>query len=71
MRSICLNSHNLVVILLQKCAMGKLSGKEKINDSNKVSGCVILTSGGYPLDYETGYPINIGKVDTSNFQSFY
>ncbi len=58
------------VILLQKCAMGKLSGKEKISDSNKVSGCVIATSEGYPLSYKTGYPVQIGKVDTNDCQIF-
>ena len=29
------------VVLLQKCAMGQLVGDEKIEVSNKVSGCVI------------------------------
>ena len=58
------------VILLQKCAMGKLNGNENFKSSNKVSGCVVLTSEGYPTDYKTGYPINVGKVDSLNFQIF-
>ncbi len=58
------------VILLQKCAMGKLIGNEAINASKKVSGCVIATSKGYPLEYKTGYPINIGKIDSENCQIF-
>ncbi len=58
------------ITLLQKCATGNLLGNECIQDSQKVSGCVILTSEGYPLDYETGYPINIGKVDSEDCQIF-
>jgi len=56
------------VILLQKCGMGKLSGTEKINTLNKVSGCVIATSEGYPSSYKKGYPIQIGEVDSSDCQ---
>ncbi len=58
------------VILLQKCAMGTLIGNEKIENSNKVSGCVIATSKGYPLDYKTGYSIQIGNVDCNDLQIF-
>ena len=58
------------VILLQKCAMGNLIGNEKIKDSGKVSGCVIATSKGYPMEYQTGYPITIGEVDSEDFQIF-
>ena len=58
------------VILLQKCAMGKLIGNEAINASKKVSGCVIATSKGYPLEYKTGYPIKIGTIDSENCQIF-
>ena len=58
------------VILLQKCAMGKLTGKEKINAFNKVSGCVIATSEGYPIEYQTGFPISIGKIDSEDCQIF-
>jgi len=32
------------VFLLEKCSMGSLTGNEKINTSDKVSGCVIATS---------------------------
>ena len=58
------------VLLLEKCAMGKLTGLEKINTSDDVSGCVIATSRGYPLEYKTGFPIKIGKIDTTDCQIF-
>ncbi len=58
------------VFLLEKCAMGKLIGDEKIYISNKVSGCVIATSKGYPHEYETGFPIKIGEIDSSGCQIF-
>ena len=58
------------VILLQKCAMGKLTGDEIINSPEKVSGCVIATSKGYPLEYETGFEIKIGKIDPEECQIF-
>ena len=50
--------------------MGNLTGNEKINTSNKVSGCVIATSNGYPHEYKTGYQIKIGKVDSNDCQIF-
>jgi phosphoribosylamine--glycine ligase len=58
------------VSLLEKCSMGNLTGNEKIATSEKVSGCVIATSKGYPHEYKTGYPIKIGKIDTSDCQIF-
>ena len=58
------------VSLLDKCSMGKLTGNEKINTSDKVSGCVIATSKGYPHEYKTGFPIKIGKVDPNDCQIF-
>ena len=58
------------VFLLEKCSMGNLTGNEKIDTSNKVSGCVIATSKGYPHKYETGFPIKIGKIDSSDCQIF-
>ena len=58
------------VLLLEKCAMGKLIGDEKFNTSNKVSGCVIATSEGYPQEYKTGFPIKIGKIDSTDCQIF-
>ncbi len=58
------------VTLLEKCSMGSLIGNEKINYSNQVSGCVIATSQGYPHKYKTGFPIKIGKIDSSNCQIF-
>ena len=58
------------VILLQKCATGSLKGDEEIKMTNKVSGCVIATSKGYPLEYKTGLPIKIGKIDSTDCQIF-
>jgi len=58
------------VSLLEKCSMGKLTGNEKINTPDKVSGCVIATSKGYPNDYITGLSINIGKIDSTDCQIF-
>jgi len=58
------------VSLLEKCSMGKLTGHEIINTSDKVSGCVIATSKGYPHQYKTGFPIKIGKIDTTDCQIF-
>ena len=58
------------VFLLEKCAMGNLTGNEKIDTSNRVSGCVIATSKGYPHEYKIGFPIKIGKIDSSDCQIF-
>ena len=61
---------NDFVILLQKCARGILNGNEKIQMPDKFSGCVIATSKGYPLNYETGFPINFGNIDFEDCQIF-
>ena len=58
------------VFLLEKCSMGNLTGDEKIDNPDKVSGCVIATSKGYPQEYLTGFPIKIGKIDSSDCQIF-
>ncbi len=58
------------VFLLEKCSMGNLTGEEKINNHDKVSGCVIATSKGYPHEYKTGFPIKIGEIDISDCQIF-
>ena len=58
------------VFLLEKCSMGNLTGDEKISTSDKVSGCVIATSKGYPHEYKTGYQIKIGKIDSIDCQIF-
>ena len=50
--------------------MGKLTGLEKINTSDKVSGCVIASSDGYPKEYKTGFPIKIGDIDSTDCQIF-
>ena len=58
------------VFLLEKCSMGNLIGSEKIVTSDKVSGCVIATSKGYPHEYKTGFPIKIGRIDPNDCQIF-
>ena len=58
------------VFLLEKCAMGNLNGDERIDTSDKFSGCVIATSKGYPHEYKTGFPIKIGKIDSNDCQIF-
>ncbi len=58
------------VLLLEKCSMGNLIGDEKIDTLDKVSGCVIATSKGYPNEYKTGLPIEIGKIDSNDCQIF-
>ena len=58
------------VILLEKCSMGTLTGDETIAPSDKVSGCVIATSKGYPQEYKTGFPIKIGNINSNNCQIF-
>ena len=58
------------VLLLDKCSKGNLSGDEQITSSNKVSGCVIATSKGYPHEYKTGFPIKIGNIDSNDCQIF-
>ena len=50
--------------------MGNLTGYEKTYTSDKVSGCVIATSKGYPHEYKTGYQIKIGKIDSNDCQIF-
>ena len=59
------------VFLLEKCSMGNLTGDEIIETSDKVSGCVIATSRGYPLEYKNGLPIKIGKVEKTDCQIFH
>jgi len=58
------------VFLLEKCSMGNLTGDEKIDTSDKVSGCVIATSKGYPHKYKTGFPIKLGNIDSNDCQIF-
>jgi len=58
------------ILLLEKCSMGNLTGDEKIYSSDKVSGCVIATSKGYPYEYNVGLPIQIGKIDSNDCQVF-
>ena len=50
--------------------MGRLTGNEKIVTADKVSGCVIATSKGYPHKYKTGFQIKIGQIDPVECQIF-
>ena len=50
--------------------MGNLTGDEKIDTFDKVSGCVIATSKGYPNEYKTDLPIEIGNIDSNDCQIF-
>ena len=50
--------------------MGNLTGNEQIHTSDKVSGCVIATSRGYPYEYKTGFEIKFGKIDLYDCQIF-
>ncbi len=58
------------LFLLEKCSMGNLTGDEKISISDKVSGCVIATSKGYPHEYKTGFQITIGNINSNDCQIF-
>ena len=58
------------VFLLEKCSMGNLTGSETIDNTDKVSGCVIATSKGYPHEYKTGFPIKIGNIESLDCQIF-
>ena len=62
--------NNDFVVLLQKCALGKLTGNEIIEMSDKFSGCVVATSKGYPYKYDIGFPINLGSIDSEDCQIF-
>ena len=59
------------VKILYKCAMGNLDESDQIITKNKVSGCVIATSNGYPLDYEVGYPVQLENIEDKNLQIFH
>ena len=59
------------VNILYSCAIGNLSDSEKISFNNKVSGCVIATSDGYPLNYEVGYEIQLENIEDKNLQVFH
>ena len=59
------------VNLLYKCSMGNLNGSEQIITDNKVSGCVIATSNGYPQDYKVGYQIQLENNKDKDLQVFH
>ena len=51
--------------------MGNLYGTHQIIANNKVSGCVIATSNGYPEDYEVGHQIQLENIEDKNLQIFH
>ncbi len=59
------------VNILHNASNGNLKTDTDMIHSNKVSGCVIASSEGYPLDYKVGYPINICKSYSDNLQVFH
>ena len=59
------------VNILHNAANGNLKSDTEMIHSKKVSGCVIATSQGYPLDYETGYPIVFNETEPDNLQIFH
>jgi len=58
------------VFLLEKCSMGNLTGAETIDTTDKLSGCVVATSKGYPHEYKIGFPIKIRNIDSLDCQIF-
>ena len=36
----------------------------KVEFSNEYACCVVMASGGYPVKYNTGYPIDFGKAES-------
>ena len=59
------------VNLLYECAMGDLHTQHHIMTNNKVSGCVIASSTGYPQNYEVGYKIQLENIEDDNLQVFH
>ena len=62
---------NQFVNLLYQCSLGTLEENKIISCTNRVSGCVITSSKGYPLDYEIGFPIQIDTQQQKDFQIFH
>jgi len=62
---------NQFVNLLHKCSLGTLEENKIISCTNRVSGCIIASSKGYPLDYEIGFPIKIDTQQQKDFQIFH
>ncbi len=57
--------------ILHSAAKGNLICDLEMIHSHKVSACVIATSKGYPLDYETGFEIKIPNIETKDIQVFH
>ncbi len=57
--------------IIYKCAIGKLNGDEKVSSTKQVSGCVIASSKGYPLNFDVGFPIKFKNMEHSNLQIFH
>ena len=59
------------VSILHNAAKGNLKSDTEMIHSKKVSGCVIATSKGYPLEFDTGYPIKFGQSESDNLYIFH
>ena len=59
------------VDILQKAANGNLGSDLEIMQSKQVSGCVVTTSKGYPLNYEIGCAINLNEPNSKDIQIFH
>tara|TARA_Y100001968_G_scaffold333289_1_gene395201 strand:- start:6226 stop:7551 length:1326 start_codon:yes stop_codon:yes gene_type:complete len=59
------------VNILHNAAKGNLGSDLEIILKKEVSGCVIATSEGYPLDYKIGYPINLNDSHSEDIQIFH
>ena len=46
-----------IVPVMQSCARGQLT-QDKLEWLDKAAVCVVMASGGYPADYEKGFPIS-------------
>ena len=56
---------------LHDAANGNLKSDLGMIHSTKVSGCVITTSAGYPLNYETGFTIDLNQPKSDDIQIFH
>ena len=62
---------NEIIDVIQACLSGTLSSVELEFEDN-AAVCVVLASGGYPSEYETGYNISgLGKFEDKELLCFY
>ncbi len=51
-----------LLTIMEAVADGKLADAE-VRFADKYSCCVVMASGGYPVSYKKGFPMNIGEMD--------